>query len=466
MDKIRSAVTRATTALRRATVRTSCPAETGTTMSSLATADSVNGDAGNDTLNGDSGTDTVSGGDGNDSILGGEFGDSLLGDAGDDTLIGNSGDDTLIGVTGADKADGGVGDDLIQSALDIPVDDPVPAAASPAPLIPVPVPLPDAIDSPLLVDTRMLSDTIGTGTGDGSLTVQVTSTGAFGNGSFPTSTSAGATYDPLGLLGASDTTFDSEVYFRASTNSGTRSTLESLATNRSTIRGSSDEANSTFDIGSLHFALTQRAEPTFDLVTGLQVGSLLTQTYRITNTGVSRSSFELARYLDGGLKFNGSTPDGGGRVVSAAGDEFLVETDTGGTSTSTYFVGITAKGGTIPETNRFSIDQFPALQTNIQNGLALNGQIFNDMTGDQSIDVDYNVSMGLRNTFRLAPNASAVYTTHTVFGTGTPNQVQLNQPPVAVADDGRALAGRDIAIDVVSNDSDADGSLDFSSIQI
>src|SRR5207249_817287 len=118
-----------------------------------------------------------------------------------------AGNDTLIGVNGLDRADGGAGDDLIQSALDEPVDDPAPTPASAAPLIPVPVPLPDAIDSPLVVDTGVLSHTIGTGTGgigmgDGSLKVQVTSTGAFGSGSFPASTNAGATYDPLGILAA------------------------------------------------------------------------------------------------------------------------------------------------------------------------------------------------------------------------------------------------------------------------
>src|SRR5439155_5625899 len=112
------------------------------------------------------------------------------------------------------------------------------------------------------VDTGLLSHTIGTGTGgigmgDGSLKVQVTSTGAFGSGSFPASTNAGATYDPLGILAAADTVVDSEVFFRASTTSRTRATLESLATNRSTIRGSTDEAISSFDVGSLHFALTQ-----------------------------------------------------------------------------------------------------------------------------------------------------------------------------------------------------------------
>ncbi len=428
--------------------------------------DSVTGDAGNDTLNGDGGIDTLRGGDGNDSMLGGEFNDLIVGDAGDDTLLGQGGNDTLIGVTGFDHADGGAGNDVIQSALGTPVDAPVPAPAQPAQTTSTPAPLPDAIDSTLGVNTGLLNHAIGTGRGDGSLNVEVTSTGAFGTSTALTSASAGAPFDPIGAIGVNDTTFDSELYFRANTMSGARATLESLATNRSNIRGTAEEANSTFDVGTLHFVLTQLVEPVFDTVTGAQVGSLLTQTYRVTNTGVATSDFELARYFDGDLRFDGSINDGGGRLVSAAGDEFLFETDAGGTAASSTFVGITAKGGTIPTTNRFEIDQFPTLQNNIQGGAALDGQILNDTNGDQSIDVPYDVTLGLRNTFNLAANASATYTTHTLFGTGTPSQLQLNQRPVAVADTAVAVQGQPIAIDVVSNDFDVDGTLDYTSIQI
>ncbi len=428
--------------------------------------DSLLGDAGNDTLNGDGGFDTLIGGDGNDLMLGGDLNDSLVGDAGDDTLTGNSGDDTLVGVTGFDIADGGAGNDLIRSALEIPGDDPVPAAAQPAPVMLSPAPLPDAVDSTLGTDTRSQTAIIGAGSGDGSFTVRVTSTGAFGIGSFPTTTASGAPYDPIGRIAAGNTTFDSEVFFRASTTAGTRSTIESLATNPTSIRGTASEANSAFDIGALHFVLTQVAERVSDLATGQSIGSLLTQTYRITNTGATTADFELARYFDGSLQFDGSLTDGGGRFVSTAGDEFLFETDAGGLSATSNFAAITAKGGTIPAINRFQIDQSPVLQTNLQSGLALNGQVFNDSNADQSIDTDYNVTLGLRNTFRLAANASATYTTHTLLGTGTPNQVQLNQKPVAVPDTSRVLEGRDVAIDVVANDFDVDGSLAYVSIQI
>ncbi|MCX7418660.1 MAG: Ig-like domain-containing protein [Planctomycetia bacterium] len=434
--------------------------------------DSLTGNAGDDTLNGDGGTDSVSGGDGNDLIFGGEFGDLLLGDAGNDTISGQAGNDTIIGVTGQDKIDGGTGDDLIKSALDVPVDDAVPVAAQPAPSVLSPTQLPDAVNSTLGIDSTLKSVSIGTGTTDGGLTVQVTGTGSFGNGTSPTSTNPGAKYNPIDatgattLIGAGNTVTTSDVYFRSSTISGARNTLETLATNRSTIVGTATEANSSFDVGTLRFELTQLAEPAYDLVTGKQIGSLLTQTYHVTNLGNTTSNFELSRALDGNMTFDGSASEGGGRVVSTAGDEFLVETDKGGTSASTNFVAITGKGGTVPKINRFEINQASTALINVQSGQMPNGKVFNDTNGDQSIDTDSDVALTLRNTFSLAPTTSTIYTTHTLFGTGTPNLVQVNQKPVTIADAGRVLAGRDIAIDVVSNDADADGQLDYASIQI
>lgn len=434
--------------------------------------DLLTGGTGDDTLNGDGGSDTIFGNDGNDLLFGGEFGDSIEGGAGNDTLVGNAGNDTLIGVTGQDQIDGGAGNDVIKSALDIPTDDAIPAAAQPAPSALTPSPLPDAVDSTLGTDTTLTSFSIGTGVADGGLTVLLTGTGSFGNGTLPTSTNPGAKYnpiDPAGTttpVGVGNTVTTSDVYFRNSTTSGARNSLESLAVNRSNIFATTTEANSSFDVGSLHFALTQLVEPSYDLVTGVQIGSLLTQTYHVTNLGNTTANFELDRVLDGDMTFDTSTTEGGGRVVSVAGDEFLVETDRGGTSAATNFVGITAKGGTIPKTNRFEINQSATLLPGIQSGALPSGTIFNDTNGDQSIDTDYDVAMSLRNLFSLAPAENTVYTTHTLFATGTPNQVQLNQKPVTAADEGSVLEGREIAVDVVSNDSDTDGRLDYASIQI
>ena len=228
------------------------------------------------------------------------------------------------------------------------------------------------------------------------------------------------------------------------------------------------QTNSGFDIGNLHFALTQLVQPTTD-INGVVTGSLLFQTYRITNNGAANGDFELVRYYDGDLRFDGSRIDGGGRLVTTNGDEVLFETDSGGTSASTTFVGITGKGGTVPATDRYQILNYSQLETNLQNGAALADTIRNDANGDGSVDAgqEYDVTLGLRNVFSIAPGATSIYTTHTIFGSGIPaNIVPPNQPPVATANSGTSSQGAPVTIDVVSNDSDPDGVLDYSTVQI
>lgn len=245
--------------------------------------------------------------------------------------------------------------------------------------------------------------------------------------------------------------------------------MSAAATNLSNIRlNGTTEANSTFTIGNLQFALTQQVRPTTSL-NGIVTGSLLIQTYRITNSGAANADFELLRYYDGDLRFDGTLVDGGGRLVTSAGDEILFETDAGGTSNSTTFVGITGKGGTIPATARYEIDDYPVLEGNIQTGTALQDTITNDANLDGSVDngADYDVTLGFRNLYSIAPGATDIYTTHTIFGSGIPaNVVPPNQAPVAVANPGVTSAGGAVTIDVVSDDSDPDGALDYSTVTI
>src|SRR5439155_7239362 len=125
----------------------------------------------------------------------------------------------------------------------------------------------------------------------------------------------------------------------------------------------------------------QQVQPQFDLTTKGRVGTLLTQTYVITNTGTTPQDFELVRYLDGDLNFDGrdglggtttnstgviqngvpdgASADGGGHLINKiTGDEFLYETEQGGVSSNGTFIGMTSKPnpplppGVFP-TNRF-----------------------------------------------------------------------------------------------------------------
>jgi 6-phosphogluconolactonase (cycloisomerase 2 family) len=244
-----------------------------------------------------------------------------------------------------------------------------------------------------------------------------------------------AVYDPIDDAPAG-TTFDSEVYFRFG-NSGVRQSLiDASGGSGSSIRSLNDEANSSFNIGDLTFVLTQILEPVFDEF-GSQSGTLLTQTYRIMNTGVSSQAFELVRYLDGDLEFDGSIDEGGGRLQLPTGEDLLFETDLGTSpETSTKFLGITGFGGTVPEVGRFQIEEFSVLQSAIVNGDLLTDDLSNfgnavDGNGDQFVDegLEFDLSLSLANLFVLGASQSATYTTHTLFGSDSPSNATGNTAP-------------------------------------
>ena len=264
------------------------------------------------------------------------------------------------------------------------------------------------------------------GPGDG--TVSISSIDAYGQ-------FFAAVYDPIDDDPAG-TTFDSEVYFRFGSTGTRQSLVNASGASGSSIRSLSDEANSTFNIGDLTFALTQTLEPVFDEF-GNQSGTLLTQTYRIMNTGVSPQSFELLRYLDGDLEFDGSIEEGGGRLKLPTGEDLLFETDLGTSpETSTKFLGITGFGGTIPEDARFQIEEFSVLQSAIINGDPLTDNLSNfgspvDNNGDQFVDegLEFDLSLSLANLFVLGASQSATYTTHTLFGSDSPVNATGNTAP-------------------------------------
>jgi hypothetical protein len=271
------------------------------------------------------------------------------------------------------------------------------------------------------------------GPGDGTVDVGVDGYGAFGLAVGADATDA--TYDPVGAGIPAATTFQSGVAIRFG-DSGGRTFLTSgdiggtggfinpIAT------GTATQATSSFSFGGLNFVLTQTLTALFSGLT--QTGSLLTQSYAITNTGGAESAFELVRYLDGDLRFDGSLVDGGGRLISGA-TEFLFETDTAdGTAASTTFVGITAEGGVIPVTNRYEVDSYSGLLGGIVSGVALDNLVTNDGgDADQFVDAGagYDVTLALRNTFLLAAGGSTTYTTATYFGTGAPDEVTPPEVP-------------------------------------
>lgn len=269
--------------------------------------------------------------------------------------------------------------------------------------------------------------TLSNGPGDGTLNVGVDGYGSFGLA--VGSSTSDAYYDPIGSGTSTNTSFDSGVAIRFG-NSGGRSFLTSGSIGGSgylvnpAVTGTNTSANSSFTYGGLLFNLAQILTPTY--TNGVQTGSTLTQTYNITNTTNAGLNFELVRYLDGDLRFDGSLIDGGGRLVGN-GSEILFETDSAtGSNTPTTFVGISADGGTIPVAGRYEIDSYSGLRSRIIAGTALDNIITGDgLDPDLFIDAGngYDVTLALNNLFSLGAGGSTTYTTRTYFGAGTPQSV-------------------------------------------
>jgi autotransporter-associated beta strand protein len=278
--------------------------------------------------------------------------------------------------------------------------------------------------------------TIRTSAGDGELVVSIDEFGRFGSAS---GVGGNAFYDPLGATASNGTTFSSYVALGIigdGGNTSLRTVLEPTASSNEAFTSiNSTTTNSSFITGGLQFQLNQLVQDTRNTEQN-RTGGRLDQTYTITNTTSQTIGFELVRYVDGDLFFDNSIIDGGGRIVQD-GQEILFETDSGGTGqTDTTFFGITGTGGIIPTTNRFELDVFNTLDLNIQAGSVLRDRIIQgDANSDLFIDpgAEYDVTLGLRNTFSLAPGASNIYTTTTRFGSGEPAQLDITPPVGGIA---------------------------------
>ena len=273
-----------------------------------------------------------------------------------------------------------------------------------------------------------------TGTGEGTLTVGVDGYGAFGG--FVGADSTNAVFDPIGNP-AGDTTVHSGVAIRTTDINNNIVTTFLTSGNifgsgvppNPAVGGTPTVGTSSFTHLGLEFNLIQ-------IVTLTATGTTLTQTYTLTNPqGNPTIDYSLIRYFDGDLQFvNTNVIDGGGRLV-LDGTEILFETDETGTSSQdNSFVGITAEGGT-DAADRFEISSFPSLGQGIVVGVDANGEILLDnmISGDTNMDgfidgAGYDVTLGLRNEFSLVGGETAVYVTKTVFGSGAPEDVEIDPP--------------------------------------
>ncbi|MBW4616083.1 MAG: DUF4347 domain-containing protein [Desmonostoc vinosum HA7617-LM4] len=312
------------------------------------------------------------------------------------------------------------------------------------------------------------SATLATAPGDGGFKVKLDPYGSFGS-TTSSAVSSDATYDPVGELKAGDTIYASAVAIRIG-DTGKRDALSfedeilnetPALTNAIYTAINPTDAQSKFTYKGLNFALDQRVSDQF--TSGTRTGGQLIQTYTITNPGSTAVNLELIRYLDGDLEFDGSDNDAGG-LLSQDGKQILFETDSGSSSTTpSTFVGITALGGnSLP--GSYEISRFSLLREQIYEGESLRNYITGDSDGDQFVDsAPYDITLALGRGFVINPGASVTYTTTTIFGDGQPIQVSTNTAPVAVNDTATTNQNRPVNINVLANDSDADGNpLSFS----
>ncbi|GGE22102.1 hypothetical protein GCM10011360_08250 [Primorskyibacter flagellatus] len=259
--------------------------------------------------------------------------------------------------------------------------------------------------------------TLSNGTGDGTLTVEVDAYGSFGT-AFIGTEAGGAIYDPIGANGPATTVFESFVYFPFVNG---RVPAGSAATRTATVVSQSGtELVTNFGVNLLNITLTQRLLDSFEGST--RVGTVLSQQFSITNADV-QNSFDIVRYIDGDLDFDGSIADAGGRI-SLAGREVLFETDstTNGSNTDT-FVGIsrTVTGMTLPGGSQsFEIDSYSGLRSRIASGSPLDNTVAGDNDNDGFTDGVYDITMAQLNHVVLAPNQTITYTTNTLFGNAVP----------------------------------------------
>ncbi len=428
--------------------------------------DSIAGGEGDDTLNGMAGDDTLDGGGGDDTILGGDGGDLAFGDGpdvnivtfGNDVIRGQAGNDTLRGTLGADTIEGGNGNDEIQSELSENLPPPIPPAPVAPPLPPAP-PFVTQFDS--AVSTGGTTDlgasaVLTVGTGDLSMAITVDAAGQ------PTTT----LYDPAGPLGPTDPSFGSNANFTGIIVDG--GAIAQLDAQGASVLGTASDVNSTFAQSGLNFSLIQQVEPLQD-TNSTTIGALFSQTYGVTNPTGATVTLEFLRgthYHSSDFGSFGGVLSAGGRLFDASGVEILVQSNMlGDVDTVGTITGITGLSGDPVPTDRFEVDSRPGSVATISRPLS--DMVFNDPDLDGFSNSSQDVGLSLRSVFTIPAGATVQFTQHLFFADAAPAAVggTINIAPVAT-DDAVSIFATPVTFIPVTNDTDADGVLNFASIQI
>ncbi|HEY3268169.1 MAG TPA: hypothetical protein VGM37_14700 [Armatimonadota bacterium] len=250
--------------------------------------------------------------------------------------------------------------------------------------------------------------TLSNGTGDGSVTAVVDPYGAIGS----------LRYDPSGLAGPTETMYESFSWFSGpgQTGGGHGAILDSdHLSGAAVVSASLTQAVTQFDVGQVHFRLVQEILP------NAGSGSTLRQTYQITNNTGAATAFDMIRYADSDLDYDGKAEDNGG--VSGDGQSLFQYDAKDNPVTLSTFLGIDLNNSANIGYRIASAPFTSVLET--QGRAALTKTMTGptgpaDVDGDGLADKPYDMNLLLGETFTAAPGATVTFVTNTTLGDGSP----------------------------------------------
>ncbi|MCA9261231.1 MAG: hypothetical protein KDA61_18575 [Planctomycetales bacterium] len=286
-----------------------------------------------------------------------------------------------------------------------------------------------------LLERRLALANIGFTFGADDISVEVDSYGAFGS-----ALSGALNYDETG--GASGSMASrSFVAVGLSTPASSHSVLgeydgwnystAELSAVTATVSSDGSAATTSFQLPNsggyaalqdIDIELTQAIEPVFDdqLAGSQATGALLTQTYRMTNTGSLSRSFDMRRVVDGDFGSIGAS-NGGGKYVAPDGREWGVtfaDASTGMTlQHSDLMIAVSVEGGNTPSIGRQEAEPASAAYYATQlAGQSLSDAVYNDGSDtDEIADVGFDLAYSMRRQFTMVAGEEATFVVYTLF---------------------------------------------------
>ena len=257
--------------------------------------------------------------------------------------------------------------------------------------------------------------TLTTGSGDGSLSITVDAYGAFGQAGF----GGNAIYDPIGAPGPAATVARSGVYFNNNENFLDESQLGPGSFTATTANA----ALSEFDVAGFHFTLEQLVF--FDNEDGT---TTLAQTYTLRNDTGQDLPATLVRHLDADLNFRGTAEDfafGLAEPITGLALAYQFDDAGAGSTDPTAFVGLFNFGSDQP--SHVTVQEAPYF-SNIISAFGIPSPdldvVANDFDLDGFTDAPADYTLSLQEDYSVIPAGdSASFTTLTIFGTDSPQNV-------------------------------------------